>query len=240
MCARMPRVMPYWQRRMWSPARPLSQHCRKRSASCWRSPAATCTTISSHPVSGWTTCRIGNTACWQPRSGPRTARGAQSLAVPVKEDVDLTLAEPALTFNQKLDFAGFESEYRDTLRFLEAHRARLAVTGQNTAQFYARADNLSHWLGMIEKRLGSLSQRLSASVGQRLNTDLAAIRPPHNPPTRPRKCWCAHRGAKSTIFFMRVRRRLGTNAVSRPPRSTSLTCWPRRMPPSACDKSSES
>ena len=92
-----------------------------------------------------------------------------------KEDVDLTLAEPRINFQSKSwILPASESEYRDTLRFLEAYRARLAVTGQNSAQFYARADNLSHWLGMIEKRLGSLSQRLSASVGQRrLNTDLA-------------------------------------------------------------------
>ncbi len=92
-----------------------------------------------------------------------------------KEDVDLTLAEPRINFQSKSwILPASESEYRDALRFLEAYRARLAVTGENSAQFYARADNLSHWLGMMEKRLGSLSQRLSASVGQRrLNTDLA-------------------------------------------------------------------
>ena len=92
-----------------------------------------------------------------------------------KEDVDLTLAEPRINFQSKSwILPASESEYGDALRFLEAYRARLAVTGENSAQFYARADNLSHWLGMIEKRLGSLSQRLSASVGQRrLNTDLA-------------------------------------------------------------------
>ena len=44
----------------------------------------------------------------------------------------------------------------------------------SNAQFYARADNLSEWLQEVEKRLGSLSQRLSASVGQdRLDTDLS-------------------------------------------------------------------
>lgn len=92
-----------------------------------------------------------------------------------KEDVDLTLAEPRINFqSNSWILPASESEYRDALRFLEAYRARLAVTGENSAQFYARADNLSHWLSMIEKRLGSLSQRLSASVGQRrLNTDLA-------------------------------------------------------------------
>ena len=92
-----------------------------------------------------------------------------------KEDVDLTLAEPRINFQSDgWILPASESEYRDARRFLEAYRARLATAGDTNAQFYARADNLSHWLGMIEKRLGSLSQRLSASVGQRrLNTDLA-------------------------------------------------------------------
>ena len=92
-----------------------------------------------------------------------------------KEDVDLTLAEPRINFqSDSWILPASESEYRDASRFLEAYRSRLAITGERSAQFYARADNLNHWLGMIEKRLGSLSQRLSASVGQRrLNTDLA-------------------------------------------------------------------
>ncbi|MFT7220661.1 MAG: hypothetical protein ACI8Z1_002280, partial [Candidatus Azotimanducaceae bacterium] len=39
---------------------------------------------------------------------------------------------------------------------------------------YARADNLRVWLTEVETRLGSLSQRLSASVGKRqLDTSLA-------------------------------------------------------------------
>ena len=42
------------------------------------------------------------------------------------------------------------------------------------AQFYARSDNLRYWLSTVDSRLGSLSQRLSASVGKaRFNTDLA-------------------------------------------------------------------
>ncbi len=45
---------------------------------------------------------------------------------------------------------------------------------QGKAQFYARADNLQILLNKMQKRLGSLSQNLSASVGQmRINTDLA-------------------------------------------------------------------
>ncbi len=92
-----------------------------------------------------------------------------------KEDVDLTLAEPRINFqNSSWALPATESEYRDARRYLQAYLDRLPQSGEDSAQFYARADNLSFWLGMVEKRLGSLSQRLSASVGQRrINTDLA-------------------------------------------------------------------
>jgi hypothetical protein len=50
---------------------------------------------------------------------------------------------------------------------VRGYLARLsATTDEYNAQFYARADNLADWLAIVEKRLGSLSQRLSASVGQ--------------------------------------------------------------------------
>lgn len=92
-----------------------------------------------------------------------------------QEDVDLTLAEPRINF-QSTSWAlpATESEYKDARRYINSYLSRLPETGEDSAQFYARADNLSFWLGMVEKRLGSLSQRLSASVGQRrINTDLA-------------------------------------------------------------------
>ena len=54
------------------------------------------------------------------------------------------------------------------------YRDRLADSGDTNTQFYARADNLRSWLYLVNKRLGGLSQRLSASVGRtRINTDLA-------------------------------------------------------------------
>ena len=92
-----------------------------------------------------------------------------------QEDVDLTLAEPRINFqNSSWALPATESEYRDARRYLQAYLDRLPQSGEDSSQFYARADNLSFWLGMAEKRLGSLSQRLSASVGQRrINTDLA-------------------------------------------------------------------
>ncbi|ESE39458.1 DUF2333 family protein [Shewanella decolorationis] len=67
-----------------------------------------------------------------------------------------------------------ESEYRDGVKLLKLYRARMMDPNNQDAQFYARADNLNEWLKEVQKRLGSMSQRLSASVGQeRVNTDLA-------------------------------------------------------------------
>lgn len=67
-----------------------------------------------------------------------------------------------------------ESEYSDAVKLLKVYRAKISDDQRGDAQFYARADNLNEWLKEIQKRLGSMSQRLSASVGQeRVNTDLA-------------------------------------------------------------------
>jgi hypothetical protein len=67
-----------------------------------------------------------------------------------------------------------ESQLRAGVERVDAYLTRLSDSVQDNAQFYARADNLATYLGLVEKRLGSLSQRLSASVGQeRINTDLA-------------------------------------------------------------------
>ncbi len=91
------------------------------------------------------------------------------------EDVDLTNAEPRLHFNNdSWMFPSTEGEYKKALTYLVNYRDRLADPQAQSAQFYARADNLNNWLGDVSTRLGSLSQRLSASVGQRrINTDLA-------------------------------------------------------------------
>jgi len=91
------------------------------------------------------------------------------------EDVDLAEAEGKFFFdNASWAFPQTESEYRDGIRFFERYLERLADSSRPDAQFYARADNLQQWLQGVETRLGSLSQRLSASVGKRqLNIDLA-------------------------------------------------------------------
>jgi len=91
------------------------------------------------------------------------------------EDSDLARAEPQFNFqNDSWALPASESEYRDGLAYLRAYRRRLLDDNDADAQFFARADNLAAWLLVVEKRLGSLSQRLSASVGQeRPNTSLA-------------------------------------------------------------------
>jgi hypothetical protein len=91
------------------------------------------------------------------------------------EDVDLIIAEPKFHFDNKSWFLpATESVYQEGIDALYRYLERLQNPNNPDAQFYARADNLQEWLGQVEKRLGSLSQRLSASVGQvRLNTDLA-------------------------------------------------------------------
>ena len=67
-----------------------------------------------------------------------------------------------------------EGEYRKALKHVYGYFNRLSDSSARDARFYSRADNLRYWLQTVETRLGSLSQRLSASVGQRrLNTDLA-------------------------------------------------------------------
>ncbi len=91
------------------------------------------------------------------------------------EDPDLMIADVKFHIDtESWLFPAAESEYREGIRALDRYLKRLADPSQQKAQFYTRADNLRDWLGFVEKRLGSLSQRLSASVGQeRINIDLA-------------------------------------------------------------------
>ncbi len=91
------------------------------------------------------------------------------------EDTDLVVAEPQFHFdNLSWALPDTEGEYRRGIQKLNSYVLRLADKQQAQAQFFARADNLRQWLKDVETRLGSLSQRLSASVGQkRINVDLA-------------------------------------------------------------------
>lgn len=91
------------------------------------------------------------------------------------EDPDLIRAEPQFHFDSQSHwFPSTEGEYRQGIKYLERYRGRLSDKNNAQAQFFARADNLRNWLTDVETRMGSLSQRLSASVGKdQLNVDLA-------------------------------------------------------------------
>ena len=91
------------------------------------------------------------------------------------EDKDLQEAEPLFSSpNDRWLLPSSESQYRKAIERIESYADRLADDDLDDAQFYARADNLADYLSVVSTRLGSLSQRLSASVGQaRIDTDLA-------------------------------------------------------------------
>ena len=91
------------------------------------------------------------------------------------ENLFLKVAQPMFNIDHRSwAIPAAESEYRKAIAQLYLYRAELMDPAKPDSQFYARADNLRDWLKAVEKRLGSYSQRLSASVGQdRLNTDLA-------------------------------------------------------------------
>ncbi len=91
------------------------------------------------------------------------------------EDPALVAAENQFYFdNKSWMLPATESEYRKGIQQMTSFLVRLSNKAETDAQFYARADNLGTWLSEVETRLGSLSQRLSASVGKRqFNTSLA-------------------------------------------------------------------
>ena len=91
------------------------------------------------------------------------------------ENQMLVQAQPKLNIDHRSWLLpSAESQYLDALDLLKQYRSQLGDQQADGSQFYTRADNLREWLKQVEKRLGSLSQRLSASVGTEvLNTDLA-------------------------------------------------------------------
>ena len=92
-----------------------------------------------------------------------------------KEDPDLAKAEPMFYFDHKSwQLPSSEGEYAKGIEAMERYREHLrkkAPAGtplgdtSNEAQFYSRADNLRQYLEILKQRLGSLSNRLSASAG---------------------------------------------------------------------------
>ena len=84
-----------------------------------------------------------------------------------EEDIDLKEADPLFSSpNDRWLLPSSEGQYAKAIAHLDGYFARIGKNDPNGAQFYARADNLADYLDLVSTRLGSLSQRLSASVGQ--------------------------------------------------------------------------
>ncbi|MBK1709111.1 hypothetical protein EDC29_10964 [Marichromatium gracile] len=97
---------------------------------------------------------------------------AQSQSV---EEKDLAIAQPQSNYqSDSWILPSTESEYRKGIAALYRYNQGLSDTAVTHSQFYARADNLTTYLEVVEKRLGSFAQRLSYAVGQAsLDTALA-------------------------------------------------------------------
>lgn len=103
------------------------------------------------------------------------------------EDWDLGIAEPALNNDiTRWMFPSIESRFQVALDHLTRYLARLGNPTQRDLPFYARADNLREWLSVVGRRLGSLSQRLGASVGrERIDVGFAAVSDATHPAPSP-------------------------------------------------------
>jgi hypothetical protein len=83
------------------------------------------------------------------------------------EDRDLQIAEPQFSYDSdSWILPSTESEYRTGVEALYRYFRRLNDDKAGDGQFFARSDNLRSYLSVVEKRLGSLAQRLSYAVGQ--------------------------------------------------------------------------
>jgi len=84
-----------------------------------------------------------------------------------EEDIDLKEADPLFSSpNDRWMWPSSEGQFQKAIDHIDGYFVRMGKNDPNGAQFYARADSLADYLDTVSSRLGSLSQRLSASVGQ--------------------------------------------------------------------------
>jgi len=83
------------------------------------------------------------------------------------ENSNLRKADEFLNWSVDSWFLPSPSEvvFRDGIEELDRYFDALVAGKDPSAAFYVRADNLAAYLAVVEKRLGSFAQRLSASVG---------------------------------------------------------------------------
>ena len=89
------------------------------------------------------------------------------------EDPDLAKTEPYFNYeHNSWLLPSSEAEYQKGLDSLYRYMKRLGNRKvKSPGHFYARADNLRQYLEVVEKRLGGLSSRLSASTARSARSD---------------------------------------------------------------------
>lgn len=90
------------------------------------------------------------------------------------DDEDIALAETRFSAEYtSWVMPDAQSEYEEGNEFLESYLKRLADPENPQAVFAVNVANIDLWLAVVQSRLGSLSQKLMASVGQnRINADV--------------------------------------------------------------------
>ena len=99
------------------------------------------------------------------------------------ENLDLRKAEEFLSYDvESWILPSSESEFRDGIQAIDRYYDALIAGDGQTAGFFTRADNLAAYMAVVEKRLGSYAQRLSASVG---DSELTAALVPESQESAP-------------------------------------------------------
>ena len=99
------------------------------------------------------------------------------------ESLDLRKAEEFLNYDvESWILPSTESEFRDGIQAIDRYFDALIAGDGQTAGFFTRADNLAAYMAVVEKRLGSYAQRLSASVN---DSELTAALVPESQESAP-------------------------------------------------------
>jgi hypothetical protein len=82
------------------------------------------------------------------------------------EDEAMQVADPQFNYgSESWILPSTEKEYQKGIKALFDYLERLSNVTDANAEFFARSDSLRSYLAVVEKRLGSMAQRLAAAVG---------------------------------------------------------------------------
>ncbi|WP_295718688.1 DUF2333 family protein [uncultured Halovibrio sp.] len=128
---------------------------------------------------------MDNIAAWETGA----IRQARDLSLALRNDVSRSqsqsnenpnLVQAQILLNNDSErwiFPSAEGKYNDAIEELRAYRDDLVNPETARGDFYARADNLATILDLMNKRLGSMSQNLAASVAEKRRATMLANDP---------------------------------------------------------------